>query len=459
MSLSPVFFKNFTAIQDVRFAFQGCAFSKPIPFNFFNKRQLDPNVNQNVYIKEGEEYKPAILYQYNYKQEIYSFENLFYLCTWTENSVQYDPTLYNIPRNRVEYNGQNYDIYYTRTVIPPEDEFSEPQYIYNEKKIFQPTEITDSENLQGYYNATVSLNNLTDDQGAGALTNFHLIGDKNKLCIPPDLFYGAALTITSDGNNGILSYNNALNCATPLNGIIPEHIFKNKNGTVNYTFSNQNIIPRLIKTYQDSGNTYNIYSHYPSNYTNTQQLDNAFNSKAVIPANEKFGDSIIFNYVFIILEDSINKDVSSMDRAFNYTRNEFQEWYSGQIKGDNNYINYIGKIEDKNIVTGFNMNRFTNLKLDYLFYSGINSIIYGNLFNSEYDISSMKKELNNSYVFQEDTDLPNAISQYIKFPKATKTLNKFINIIHTPTELKSNQIYNSTISKEFYISEGISFKD
>ena len=459
MSLSPVFFKNFTAIQDVRFAFQGCAFSKPIPFNFFNKRQLDPNVNQNVYIKEGEEYKPAILYQYNYKQEIYSFENLFYLCTWTNDSVQYDPTLYNIPRNRVEYNGQNYDIYYTRTVIPPEDEFSEPQYIYNEKKIFQPTEITDSENLQGYYNAKVSLNNLTDEQGAGTLTNFTLIGDINKLCIPPDLFYGAASIIKPDGNNGILSYNNALNCATPLNGIIPENIFKNKNGTVNHTFNNQNIIPRLIDTYQDSGNTYNIYSHYPSNYTNTQQLDNAFNSKAVIPANEKFGDSIIFNYVFIILEDSINKDVSSMDRAFNYTRNEFQEWPSGQIKGDNNYINYIGKIEDKNIVTGFNMNRFTNLKLDYLFYSGINSIIYGNLFNSEYDISSMKKELNNSYVFQEDTDLPNAISQYIKFPKATKTLNKFINIIHTPTELKSNQIYNSTTSKEFYISEGITFKD
>lgn len=459
MSLSPVFFKNFIKLKDVRFAFQGCSFSKPIPFNFFNKRQLDPNVNQNVYIKENEEYKPAVLYQYSYKQEIYSFENLFYLCSWSNNAVQYDPSLYNIPKNRVEHNGQNYDTYYTRTVIPPEDELGEPQYIYNEKRIFQPTEITDAENLQGYYSAKVSLNNLVGGEGAGSLTNFPLIGDKNKLCIPPDLFYGAALNITSDGNNGILSYNNALNCATPLNGIIPEHIFKNKNGTVNNTFNNQNIIPRLVKTYQDSGNTYNIYSHYPSNYTNTQQLDNAFNSKAVIPANDKSGDSITYNYVFVILEDSINKDVSSMDRAFNYTRGEFQEYFSGQSKGDNNYINYIGKVEGTNIVTGFNMNKFTNLKLDYLFYSGINNILYGNLFNPEYDISSMKKELNNSYVFRETTALPGAISQYIHFPKASKKLDKFIAIFNTPTILKSNQIYNPTISKQFYIQEGITFEN
>lgn len=459
MSLSPTFFKNFTSIKDVRFAFQDCEFSKPIPFNFFNKRQLDPNVNQNVYIKENEEYKPAVLYQYSYKQEIYSFENLFYLCSWSNNSVQYDPSLYNIPKNRVEYNGQNYDTYYTRTVIPPEDELGEPQYIYNEKRIFQPTEITDAENLQGYYSAKVSLNNLVGGEGAGSLTNFPLIGDKNKLCIPPDLFYGAASTIISDGNNGILSYNNALNCSTPLNGIIPEHIFKNKNGTVNNTFNNQNIIPRLVKTYKDSGNTYNIYSHYPSNYTNTYQLDNAFNSKAVIPANDKSGDSITYNYVFIILEDSINKDVSSMDRAFNYTREEFQEYPTGQNKGDNNYINYIGKVEGTNIITGFNMNRFTNLKLDYLFYSGINSIIYGNLFNPEYDIYSMKKELNNSYVFIEGTDNSNAISQFIRFPKATKKLDKFIAITHIPTKLKSNQIYNPTVSKQFYIQEGITFED
>ena len=58
---------------------------------------------------------------------------------------------------------------------------------------------------------------------------------KDKLCIPPDLFYGAS-SVVQEGDTAV-SVNEALNCSTPLVGIIPKNIFKNnKNMSCENTF-------------------------------------------------------------------------------------------------------------------------------------------------------------------------------------------------------------------------------
>ena len=53
---------------------------------------------------------------------------------------------------------------------------------------------------------------------------------KDKLCIPPDLFYGASSVV--QGEDTAVSVNEALNCSTPLVGIIPKNIFKNNKNKV-----------------------------------------------------------------------------------------------------------------------------------------------------------------------------------------------------------------------------------
>jgi hypothetical protein len=89
-------------------------------------------------------------------------------------------------------------------------------------------------------------------------------GGVDNLIIPPDFFYCAATSHTSDsGDGGITNYSYAFaksETSNTMAGIIPENIFKaNRNGIVTGVFNNQVVIPRLAG-YTTSGNeTINVY--------------------------------------------------------------------------------------------------------------------------------------------------------------------------------------------------------
>lgn len=439
--LSANFFKNFTNIRDVAYAFSGAYLKNPIPFDFFNKRIEDDTINRNVYVKIGEEYKLAYLTTYTYKHDIKDFRCLFYNTKWLNNS-QYDPSLYNIPQNRVECDGQTYNIYYNKVSHINED--NEIYYTYEQHTVTQGTEITDAFNLNGYYitKATVANDKIPD------YNNFSLNANNevNKLCIPPDLFYGASQTTS-------VEYQYALNCRTPIQGIIPKNIFMyNRNGTVNNTFKNQHIIPQLSKTYQNGNSIVNVYTHFPSNYTTNTNLDDAFNCQAVVPMN----DTKATNWVFMILKDTIPQNVNSLRNAF-AIKVPSNYWYDGQNKNDNNYINYMGNLTSTGCTEGFDMDYYYSLKLDNIFYGQLNSFIYGKLFNSTFDAANIALLSTNNKVLSHVGTMGNSISQFMQFPIATNDIPYFFDKLNTRLQLKKSQIPEA--SRQYYINIGITISN
>ena len=453
MQLSSTFFSNFQNIQDVRQAFYGCSFSKPIPFNFFNKRQIDNSVDPNVFVKIEDQYYPATLYQYTYRKEIYNFSDLFRNCTWTDDARQYDPSLYTIPKNRVVYNdNDSYTEYYTRITIPPTDEEGEETYSYTRHTITQPTEITDAEDLNGYFIQTTTMSSGV------TYTNFALPsgGNKDRLCIPPDLFYSA--TTTPGESDALVSAENALRCSTQLCGIIPKNIFKsNTNINVSNTFYGQYIIPSLV--WQNEDQTINIYSHYPSNYTTSTSLTDAFRSYPVIPNNVIQGDSTIYNYVTVILEDTISSATQLLSNAFYFPYS--QTIKNAQANEDNMYFSAILRVNNGSPVEGFDITRFTQLNLDNIYSGPILYFIKGNLFNSSFDASNARLSSTNSYVFiYYGSNNVNYISRNAIFPLATKNILNFVGgvSVYRPS-IYSDQITNTATSRQYYETVGFNVKD
>ena len=446
MAISKTFFSRFRNIVDVRYAFQNCIFSQPIPFNFFNKRQINQNEIRNVYVKVNGEYKNALLTTYTYRKEIYCYTSIFQGCQFLENSNYYNPTLYTIDRNTVLSEGEEYTTYYVRQEI--EDEFGNITYNYIKQTLTQPTEITDAENLVSYYESSV----YTDE--SRTYSNAQVI-NPNNLCIPPDLFYGTASKVESGQGISNVDYSFALNCATRLEGIIPEHIFQyNRNGVVRSTFKDQSITPRLIKTIETDDSIINVYSHYPSNYTSYTDLTEAFNSRYVVPQNSSIGNKLIYNWVFIILQDSISNKTTSLEQAFNCTSDD-NLWWNGQRKEDRNYINCIGKIENNTVIEGLDMSVFKNLKLDRVYYTRIMAIGHGRLFNDNFDAKNIKRNnINYQVIYPNHTDL-NMFSACIIFPNTTGSINNIL-IYPLSYELKSNQLLVSS-SKQYYEEANIVF--
>lgn len=400
MPLSSTFFRNFTAIADVRNTFNGCYFNKPIPFNFFNKRQIDNTVTRSVYVLVNEQYQPATLTSYTYRQEIESFYGVFQDAQFTSDCTQYDPSIYEesglLSRNTVIYDGEEYTTYYTRTTNISYDEEGNPQYtyIYNEQTLTQNTEITDAENLTGYFNAPTNF----------AEFQLNSSNSKDRLIIPPDFFYGAASQISgSYSNDAVQSYDYAFACKTELQGIIPEHIFKNAPaGSCKYTFYNMNVIPVLRATGTDGINITNVYTCYPDDYTTHTDLTYAFASKPVLPQDQNYADYSIYNYVLIISDNTIPTTVQMMDYAFYYTSNI--AYTSANDNSSITYkINQIGSWSENQdgsltVTLGFDLTKFTSLRCDYLFTGKLTQLLYGNMFRDTSYYSNFMYESDDTYV-------------------------------------------------------------
>lgn len=458
MAITNMLFTQLAGVTDVQYMFYNCKLINPLTFNFFNKRRRDPGTNTNVYVKIDSEYQPAELFIYSYKQEITSFRSIFQQVEWGSGCLQYNPEDNSslIQKNKVLYNDEEYETYYTRTTIPPVDEESEPTYVYNEQHITQGYEITDAENLtgKGYYLQMVSTgseqnwNNPTLGEGV----------EVDRLICPPDLFYGAASSMPTDQGG----YSYALAGKNSLTGLIPEHLFsKNKTGSVSGVFQNCTIIPKFYHTHEEEGQTVNVYVCYPDNYTSNTVLDRAFNSNIVVPMNDINDNHSTINWVFIITEKTIPSTVSSMDYAFD--NQNLPNYWTGQLKEqDLNYINFIGKIDSDQITSGFDLTKFNQLRLDYLYYSQIPAIGSGNLFHSSYDAKNMQfaDSTGASRVVKISSDNSNAYSRYIMFPSASGPINRLVQKhISGVIYLKRSQIINSTQSEQYYRSAGFTIQD
>lgn len=431
LMLDKDFFKSLPNLQYAIGAFINCKLGNPIPFDFFKKRY---KITEDVWIKKGEEYLPATLTTYQYNQQLIDISYLFYNCEWDSSTLQYNPDLYNIDKNKVtDSEGIEYLEYYRRTIIPGTSD--NPQYTYTKYDLVQNTEITDAEDLYGGYIASI-------DNGDIRINNPLIIGDQNKLIIPPDLFYGLKSQLTS--GNGV---NYALNCATPLNGIIPKNIFKNsKNVKCANLWLGQTIIPQLIKSWNSEGVEYNVYVHFPSNYISNSDLSSVFRANYIVLNS----NDLKVNYSLVLLQDSIPKTVT-------YLKNSFDSEYTltgGQDLVEKNYqFNFIGNIKDNELVMGFDTSYFNVLFLDSLLYSNYLFVVNGNIFYNNFDAGYLNLSQEGKTVMRAQLSInPQvALSRGIIFPKASKTV---VGLSSEEYTIRSSQILESVNSKQYYTQAG-----
>lgn len=442
LMLNPDFCKTIPMLENVLGMFRYCKFGKPIPFNFFQKRQ---EIAEDVWVPDvaPSTYKPATLYTYSYSNRMYNMSNLFEGCEWSTDSLQYSPELYTIPRSRVWDGKQEHQEYYTRIIIQDKPEIVY-QYIKHEVK--QPTEITDAEGIKGGYVAKIT---------GTSIINPTITGSADKLIIPPDLFYGLAPNI-SNTEEYEYSYGvyRALYCKTPLNGIIPSNVFKsNRNVRCTDTWKDQIIIPQLVSTWTSDNSTYNVYVHYPKQYTNYGNLDEAFNSEYIVLGNFRIGDATTINYSLVLLQDSIPSAVSSLSYAFKGKT----KWtaFGQSLEPGLQEFNFIGNLGHEQVILGLDPSHFSQLNMDYMFYSDYLQVVNGNLFVPSFDAAFIKMANKVSRIMDitVTSGWPyDSMASTMIMPKATGPIAQLAS--DTPFKLKVGQIIDSTTSKRYYTQAG-----
>lgn len=455
LSLDDDFFSKLPKIQDVRYCFANISLAKPIPFDFFRKRY--DNINTQVFVKVGDEYKPATLHDYKYGRDntykIWSFSHVFYNVSPSSGAQQFDMTT-EIPDNCAKNNDTSdqtvYMEYYTRTQDPETKE-----YTYTKRTINHCTEFTDTQNLQGGYQASYNL-------GDGSMFNNGQVpdGGVNNLIIPPDFFYCAATSHNSDsGDGGITSYSYAFakdETSDTMAGIIPENIFKaNRSGIVTGVFNNQVIIPRLVGSTTSKNETTNVYVQYPKNYTTYSVLNNAFGAQPVILQDSESGTHTTRNYSFVIFNESIPSTTSTLSNAFKNSciiNGIGYGNYSGEAR-----LNLACSYNNGTLVEGFDMTRFSSITLDYMLYTNLLCVLNGPIFAGTYYISNCKMASNNAKIVSTwGQNVGNHTSSFIKWPAANSSIvNKMFADTNQGITITTSNIQNSGESLKYYRETGV----
>ena len=456
LRLDDNFFAKLPKIQDVRYCFANISLAKPIPFDFFRKRYDD--INAHIFVKVGDEYKPATLHQYKYGRandyKIWSFSHVFYNVSPSSGAEQFDMTT-EIPDNCAKNNDTSdqtvYMEYYTRTQDPETKE-----YTYTWHHIDHCTEFTDTQGLVGGYQASYNLGN-------GQMFHNGQVpdGGVDKLIIPPDFFYCAATSHTSDsGDGGITNYSYAFaksGTSNTMAGIIPENIFKaNRNGIVTGVFNNQVVIPRLAGSTTSGNETINVYVQYPKNYTTYSVLNDAFGAQPVILQDSKTSTHTTYNYSFVLFNESIPSTTSTLSNAFNnnciiYGLDNYND-YSGEAR-----LNLACSYKDGSLTQGFDMTRFPSITLDQMLYTNLLCVLNGPIFAGTYYISNCKMASNSAKIVSAlGQNTHNHTSKFIIWPAANSSIvNKMFADVKQGITISSANIQNSGESTKYYKETGV----
>ncbi len=456
LRLDDNFFAKLPKIQDVRYCFANTSLAKPIPFDFFRKRYDD--INAHIFVKVGDEYKPATLHQYKYGRandyKIWSFSHVFYNVSPSSGAEQFDMTT-EIPDNCAKNNDTSdqtvYMEYYTRTQDPETKE-----YTYTKHSISSCTEFTDTQGLVGGYQASY---NLGGDQmfSNGQVPD----GGVDKLIIPPDFFYCAATSHASDsGDGGKTNYSYAFaksGTSNTMAGIIPENIFKaNRNGIVTGVFNNQVVIPRLVGHTTSGSETINVYVQYPKNYTTYSVLNDAFGAQPVILQDSKTSTHTTYNYSFVLFNDSIPSTTSTLSNAFNnnciiYGLDDYNG-YSGEAR-----LNLACSYKNDSLTQGFDMTRFPSITLDQMLYTNLLCVLNGPIFAGTYYISNCKMASDNAKIVSTcGQNIYNNTSKFIIWPAANSSIvNKMFADVNQGITISSANIQNSGESLKYYKETGV----
>jgi hypothetical protein len=479
-------FKALPNVTYCPYTFKYDRFSNAITADFFHKRK---ETRTTVYVlKEGKSlendvrsyydtdvygdyFEDATMHTFKYDTTMTEVSRIFENCRWKEEARSYDPTLEvnKLSPNYIETSsGRIIDtvdsVYYlksTRDIEDPETGLSagtKDCYRTNANyKLAECTEITDAEIEEGT-GSYVSSRNFTS---SNINRNNFIVQEESidRLFVAPDFLYAL---VSSTAYCKSIFANNDENTEC-LEGMIPENFMKaNKNVEISNNFKNLNIIPRKYGRIDDGdGNYTDIYYYIPSNFTNYTILSSTFNFNFMFPpapAKTDDGDHTIITKYYVLLNDSISKNTSSLNGAFpSRTNNFFGDPWPRTDSTD--YEIYYNIMYNKDTgEDGININTFTKLNPINLVSSYLSGLLNGLLFtsNSMFDTINAKRTddditAGNQVINTVAYTNYNFVSCKLIFPKVSNTTNakyaqaKFIKFTATqPLVLKSSQLQNDS---------------
>lgn len=438
------FMKRLPNVTVAASAFKNTYWANPIPWNFFRKRI---KVTLGCYVWNGEAFIPGTLVKYDYKKDITKMSGCFSnirLASCT--SWKYDAS-YNDPIESWEIigsDGASYDKCYESQSFESEIHDWAWEDAHEELHCAIPY----SDWKPGGETSTVIWTNpiiATQEDADG-------------LFVSPDIFYCCAAGADVEECFSAAAY--AGNRQLPVfTGAIPKHLVwpLGKGSSLSGIMSNLNILPRLYGEYttlQDGFEKINrCYYYVPSGYTTRTSLSGAFNFKMILPQeNIKSGSKIYKDYYYILMSDSLPKDVVSLNNSFPSTGIiTAQNWSlrinyleGERVLSDGIYYAICGEpIEEEGefvgMNTGLDLEYYDSLRLDGLIQASLASIMSGKIFKenlSQWSPSTYLSNISNYVVYLNSSGLSYAAQIYL--PR----LNKQFLSAGSPCYILSDSIVN-----------------
>ena len=377
LKMTSNFLKYLPDIKVAREAFRNTYWANSIPWDFFNKRS--DIGTRNVYVKDSEDnFIPATLTGEMYRQELTDINNCFANITLPGNYAWMASGDYNkeITTWTIEgSDGNLYDSYYD---TPDGEEVID--WAYRDSTEAIEAAIPPGEGW------------IPSDIGSIEWTNPLISGSGVGMFVSPDVFCACAVGCNVSGCF------TASNSGFVMTGVIPRHLVwpLGKASDLGNIMSNLNILPRFYDSRVSSDGTIeNYYYFVPSGYTQRTSLVNAFNFKMLLPKeNYKVGGVLNKDYYFIFLNDSLPKDVASLNNSLPVSSviiNQMWSWKgtfdseTGE-RDDGVYYTLMGTPEyDDNdqflgMSTGISLHYYDSLRLDGFIQPSIAAIVSGRIF-------------------------------------------------------------------------------
>lgn len=427
LTITHDFFKYLPNLTSLYETFYSTRWKNPIPFDFLRKRR---EVVSTVFVSTGGSgRKPVKLITYEYDRTVESLEGCF------RNIILETPQCFD-PQG--EYNKGSFKRVRLVTYgtggaeIDEGTEYYESETSSTKHTIQQPTEITDTENIQSHFTQRITTYPLgTTAQEVKNLSNYSNVRS-NGCFVAPDIFYGSS----TSGCSIYACFANYNGSIVTFTGVLPDNLLKNcKSASITYTFYGLYITPKLYDTYIEStvdGNgdpvqVYHKYYYYvPVNFTDATSLANAFNFKLIVPPVSDYEKV----YYVVFLNDSTRKSIPTstitLANALPGGSNSaggaevpiglvdasagFPKYYTADsgirysvmgtpilspIYEDDGQGNQVdtGETEFTGMEWGLDLMSYPNLKLDNIYNNAINLFIYGNVIKEGTLISWNKSTL------------------------------------------------------------------
>ena len=406
LKITSDFLKYLPKVTKARAAFRGTYWANPIPWDFFNKRESIEG--RNVYVKtSGGEFIPAVLSGHEYRKELQDINECF-------SGIK-------LPSNIAWKAGESYNKRYSTWTIEGSDGNLYDSYY----ETIGGDEIVDWAWRDSLEEVNCALPPDTPWMpGSGSVEWANpVISDSGKgLFVSPDIFYACA---TGCNVSGCFSANNYANDRTQavFTGVIPEHLVwpLGKTSDLGNIMASLNILPRFFGSHEavdilsDLPIYENFYYFVPSGYTTRTSLDSAFNFRMILPKeNRKIEGRVEKDYYYILLNDSLPKDIVSLNNSFPGTSVIIgQQWsWKGtyvedpddstkRARPDGIYYSIMGtpiyeEGEFSGMSTGISLSYYDALKADGLVQPSLAAIISGRIFAEDSFIWTVRGNLDNS---------------------------------------------------------------